>query len=462
MKNIHLLISIFFTVIFSTPAYANQLKIDGNDYLISNPYNYIEAKRFQAGWNRGADVIPISGVVRAATNGIVIFSGSVAGKDVITVKSTLGGKNIVVTYTGSLSIFMHEGDKVKKGETIAKASSLHIGAYTSYRRSNYIPIVASSSTSVALNSNIEPNLISSKVRKRSDDPNSLSSAITKKLYQAITSTPFKETKYIFNKVKPIDPLNSYKAYLYLTTSSSGLFKEHLNSKTIDSKALTYVPTQQRYGPNTFINKTASVSSDTKNISNNRYTSFQKVESIRSNYKKVSRVLEKAKNKTYDQSPNIRPFQENNIGRKQLSSPKIYYREKVGEIDVNPLAYKNYSYSSKKTINRILEKKNHVNKVRHDSNIYNLRNLLFPSLFTLGSLATIALLLWCRRRSKEDEPTKELSFSIKNLSLPTVQATDNRKTPTITTISQISDTEMYSNDTIAAYTPRTTGKSPELV
>jgi hypothetical protein len=109
---------------------------------IVEPYAYVEARRFEPGWNRGADVVARGGEVRAPTAGRVRFAGSVAGRTVVTIDATIDGTPVVVTVTGLDSRAVRTGDALRAGDVVGSGRYVHVGAYDPDRRSRYHPVRA--------------------------------------------------------------------------------------------------------------------------------------------------------------------------------------------------------------------------------------------------------------------------------------------------------------------------------
>lgn len=119
-----------------------RLELDPRLLRIVEPWRYDEERRFERGWNRGADVVAAGGVVRAPVSGRVRFVGRVAGRLVATLDARLGGAPAVVTLTGLDEVRVAKGAIVSRGEVVGRAGEFHVGAYDPHRRSRYLPVVA--------------------------------------------------------------------------------------------------------------------------------------------------------------------------------------------------------------------------------------------------------------------------------------------------------------------------------
>lgn len=125
---------------------APSLALRADWYRIVDPYRYVEARRYEGGWNRGADVQAVGGVVRAPVSGRVRFVGEVAGRGIVTVDARLGGMPVVLTFTDVRDAPLHRGDTVRVGDVLGAASRLHVGAYDQARRTRYLPVVGAAAT----------------------------------------------------------------------------------------------------------------------------------------------------------------------------------------------------------------------------------------------------------------------------------------------------------------------------
>jgi hypothetical protein len=117
------------------------LTLDGRWYQVVDPYRYVEARRFEHGWNRGADVRVVDGRVRSPLAGTVRFAGRVGGRDVVTVATQVDGMAVVLTFTGLDGSTVRTGQRIDVAEEIGRGRSVHIGLYDQARRSHYLPVV---------------------------------------------------------------------------------------------------------------------------------------------------------------------------------------------------------------------------------------------------------------------------------------------------------------------------------
>lgn len=120
----------------------SRVELRSDWYSIVEPYRYVEARRFERGWNRGADVTAVDGVVRSPVDGVVRFRGWVAGRLVVTVATKLDGRDIVLTVTGLDSSAAQVGVQVGAGDVLGAGTSMQVGAYDATRRSRYVPVVS--------------------------------------------------------------------------------------------------------------------------------------------------------------------------------------------------------------------------------------------------------------------------------------------------------------------------------
>ena len=109
-------------------------------YQVVEPWRYEEARRFEAGWNRGADAVPDAGRVRSPLAGVVQFVGVVAGTRVVTVRSRFGGLPVVLTFSGLDESRVAQGDRLDAGAELGTAARVHVGVYDAARRIRYLPV----------------------------------------------------------------------------------------------------------------------------------------------------------------------------------------------------------------------------------------------------------------------------------------------------------------------------------
>lgn len=127
---------------------APRLELDPSLLRIVEPWRYEEARRFEAGWNRGADVHAAGALVRSPVAGRVRFVGRVAGRVVLTLDATISGAPAVVTMTGVDRVVVARGERVAAGTVVARGRALHVGAYDPARRTRYLPVVARRGTAM--------------------------------------------------------------------------------------------------------------------------------------------------------------------------------------------------------------------------------------------------------------------------------------------------------------------------
>ena len=164
----------------SAPAEA-VLELPADWYGVVRPYRYVEARRFERGWNRGADVVVPAGRVRTPVAGTVRFAGGVAGRTVVTIDAIVDGDEVVVTFTGLGERAVRTGERLRAGELVGSGRYVHIGAYDPDRRTRYLPVRAStdrSSTGAA----------DSGARVASTRDGTLSGAIAARLEDAIVGS----------------------------------------------------------------------------------------------------------------------------------------------------------------------------------------------------------------------------------------------------------------------------------
>ncbi len=127
-----------------------------------SPYNYEESRQYESGLHRGIDVHAKHGLVRSPERGLVVFSGEVAGRQVVVIRPTrrVDGIKTSITFTSSsMQVNVARGASVGKGTIVGTISddqlfghdhesrSLHVGIYDVSRRSNYLPIAVGESLS---------------------------------------------------------------------------------------------------------------------------------------------------------------------------------------------------------------------------------------------------------------------------------------------------------------------------
>jgi len=121
-----------------------QLELDARWYSIVAPYRYEVARRFDAGWRRGAGTTTADGVVRAPIAGTVRFVGRVAGRMVVTLDAMLGQQPVVVTLSGIETAEVRAGARIRRGGALGRGDAVHVGVYDPHVRSRYLPVVQSS------------------------------------------------------------------------------------------------------------------------------------------------------------------------------------------------------------------------------------------------------------------------------------------------------------------------------
>lgn len=111
-------------------------------YEVVRPYHFAIEHQYERGWNRGVDVRARGGSARAIAGGRVAFSGLVAGRGVVTVRSIHPNFGpVVVTYTG-VRPGVRVGQVVAPGSVLGRAAALHVGMYDAHQRSRYLPLRA--------------------------------------------------------------------------------------------------------------------------------------------------------------------------------------------------------------------------------------------------------------------------------------------------------------------------------
>lgn len=179
LPHVAVLIVLFLWLPPSTPsAAAAELVLDPTWFSVARPYRYVEARRFEGGWNRGADVVVSDSLVRSPVTGTVRFAGLVAGRRVVTVATRMDGEPVVVTLTGLRAIEVGEGQDVRAGAVVGRGTALHVGAYDASRRSRYLPVRAGGMSAAA---GVMPSRVGSPVPVRP----SLSGSIAARLRAAI-------------------------------------------------------------------------------------------------------------------------------------------------------------------------------------------------------------------------------------------------------------------------------------
>jgi hypothetical protein len=119
------------------------LELDASWFDVVEPYRYDESRRYERGWNRGADArVPGAGAVRSPVDGRVRFAGAVAGRLVVTLDASVDGMPVVVTLTGLDELGVHSGARVGRGSIVGGGGRVHVGMYDPDRRSRYLPVVA--------------------------------------------------------------------------------------------------------------------------------------------------------------------------------------------------------------------------------------------------------------------------------------------------------------------------------
>ncbi len=143
------LLTLIVSLVSLDTAHSAQLELPGGWYRITEPWRYDETRRFEDGWNRGADVVAADGVARAPIAGRVRFAGDVAGRRVVTVQSVLDGVPVVVTFTGLDGVRVRVGDQLRAGDAVGTGAALHVGAYDQRRRTRYLPVVTGGAAAAA-------------------------------------------------------------------------------------------------------------------------------------------------------------------------------------------------------------------------------------------------------------------------------------------------------------------------
>ncbi len=117
-----------------------RLALDGDRFVVLDPYRYDSRRPYAAGQNRGVDVIAVGGSVEAPVAGTVRFAGLVAGRGVVTLDAIVSGQPVVVTITGLERIDVDAGERVAAGAVVGRAVRVHVGAYDPARRDRYFPV----------------------------------------------------------------------------------------------------------------------------------------------------------------------------------------------------------------------------------------------------------------------------------------------------------------------------------
>jgi hypothetical protein len=137
---------ILFAVLLALPVSSSAaaeptLTLGGEWFQIVEPYRYVEARRFERGWNRGADVRVVDGRVRSPVAGTVRFAGTVVGRQVVTVATSIDGLATMLTITGLEHVSVRAGDRVDVGDAVGGGNFVHVGVYDRARRSHYLPVL---------------------------------------------------------------------------------------------------------------------------------------------------------------------------------------------------------------------------------------------------------------------------------------------------------------------------------
>ncbi|MEO6867437.1 MAG: hypothetical protein ABI200_05400 [Gaiellales bacterium] len=163
-----------------------ELLLPASWYEVVEPYRYVEARRFERGWTRGAGVRTRGGAVRSPVTGRVRFSGHVAGRRVTTIESMLGRQRVVVTFTGADTIALAQGQQVRAGQLVGTGDRVHIGAYDPARRSRYLPVRVRSAAGIVADPS--PPTAPSAAAPLPQDHSPLAERISERLLDAINGT----------------------------------------------------------------------------------------------------------------------------------------------------------------------------------------------------------------------------------------------------------------------------------
>lgn len=121
-------------------ATSGQLEVPAGWFELVRAFHYDPSRPYDAGQHRGVDVRARGRDVRSVTAGVVRYSGTVAGRGVVTVLTRQRGKAFVVTYTG-MGGDVSVGDVVRRGGVLGRARGvLHIGAHDPVERHRYLPV----------------------------------------------------------------------------------------------------------------------------------------------------------------------------------------------------------------------------------------------------------------------------------------------------------------------------------
>ena len=173
-------ILILFAVSVPSARAAPVLELSRTWYEVVEPYRYVEARRFERGWNRGADVLVPDGRVRAPLAGRVRFAGDVAGRTVVTLDAIVEGEPAVVTVTGLDAAGVRAGDVLRSGAVLGRGDRVHVGAYDPDRRSRYLPVRAAGESVAGAAADVGDRATVA------DDGSLVADAVADRLYAAIT------------------------------------------------------------------------------------------------------------------------------------------------------------------------------------------------------------------------------------------------------------------------------------
>jgi len=128
----------------AAPALASSgVVLDARWHRMLRPYSYVEERRFERGWHRGADVRTVDGIVRSPIDGRVVFTGAVAARQALTLRGRIDGRTLHVTLVGLRRIAALHGARVRSGQVVGSAQVLHVGAYDPLVRHRYLPVSVS-------------------------------------------------------------------------------------------------------------------------------------------------------------------------------------------------------------------------------------------------------------------------------------------------------------------------------